>query len=100
MVIAEFTIVPSGVGPSVSEYVAKAQRVIQAHKSVKSQLTPMGTILEGELDEVLAVIREVHESTFDERVQRVLTLVKIDDRRDKVLSMQGKLDSVAAKLRE
>jgi len=98
MVIADITVVPSGVGPSVSEYVARAQRIIQAHKGVKSQLTPMGTILEGDLDEVLAVIREVHESTFDERVQRVLTLVKIDDRRDKVLSMQGKLDSVAAKL--
>lgn len=99
MVIAEVTIVPSGVGPSVSDYVARAQRVINAHKSVKSQLTPMSTILEGELDDVLAVIREVHNSTFDDRVTRVLTLVKIDDRRDKVLSMQGKLDSVASKLR-
>ena len=99
MVIAEITIVPSGVGPSVSDYVARAQRVISAHKSVRSQLTPMSTILEGELDDVLAVIREVHDSTFDDRVSRVLTLVKIDDRRDKVLSMQGKLDSVASKLR-
>lgn len=98
MVIAEITIVPSGVGPSVSEYVARAQRVIERHAEVKSQLTPMSTILEGELDAVLAVIRDVHESTFDERVKRVLTLVKIDERRDKGLSMQGKLDSVAAQL--
>jgi uncharacterized protein (TIGR00106 family) len=98
MVIAEITVVPSGVGPSVSDYVARAQKVIRRHGGVKSQLTPMGTILEGELDDVLAVIREVHESTFDERVKRVLTLVKIDDRRDKVLSMQGKLDSVTSKL--
>jgi uncharacterized protein (TIGR00106 family) len=75
-----------------------AQQVISRHKNVKSQLTPMSTILEGELDDVLAVIRDVHNSTFDERVTRVLTLVKIDDRRDKVLSMQGKLDSVASKL--
>ncbi len=98
MVIAEITVVPSGVGPSVSDYVARAQRVIARHKSVKSQLTPMGTILEGSLDDVLAVIRDVHDGTFDDRVTRVLTLVKIDDRRDKVLSMQGKLDSVASKL--
>ena len=100
MVIAEVTVVPSGVGPSVSEYVARAQRVIERHSDVKSQLTPMSTIIEGELDAVLAVIREVHECVFDDRVQRVLTLVKLDDRRDKTLSMQGKLDSVAARLRE
>ncbi len=99
MVIAEITVVPSGVGPSVSEYVARAQQVIQRHSDVKSLLTPMSTILEGELDAVLAVIREVHECTFDGQVKRVLTLVKIDERRDKSLSMQGKLDSVAAKLR-
>jgi uncharacterized protein (TIGR00106 family) len=99
MVIAEVTVVPSGVGPSVSDYVARAQRVIERHPNVKSQLTPMSTILEGEMDDVLAVIREVHENTFDDRVKRVLTLVKMDERRDKVLSMQGKLDSVAAKLR-
>lgn len=98
MVIAEITVVPSGVGPSVSEYVARAQQVIARHSEVKSQLTPMSTILEGEMDAVLAVIREVHECVFDDRVKRVLTLVKLDERRDKALSMQGKLDSVAARL--
>jgi len=100
MVVAELTIVPSGVGPSVSTYVARAQRVIERHTKVRSQLTPMSTILEGELDDVLEVIRDVHNSTFDDRVTRVLTLVKMDDRRDKELSMQGKLDSVAARMRE
>jgi len=98
MAIAEITVVPSGVGPSVSEYVARAQQVIDRHPEVKYQLTPMGTVLEGELDVILEVIKDVHNSTFDDRVQRVLTLVKIDERRDKPLSMQGKLDSVQARL--
>jgi uncharacterized protein (TIGR00106 family) len=98
MAIADITVVPSGVGPSVSEYVARAQQVIDRHPEVKYQLTPMGTILEGELDAILEVIKDVHNSTFSERVQRVLTLVKIDERRDKPLSMQGKLDSVRARL--
>lgn len=98
MVIAELTVVPSGVGPSVSEYVARAQQVIQRHPEVKSLLTPMSTVLEGEMSDVLAVIREVHECIFDEKVTRVLTMVKIDDRRDKTLSMQGKLDSVTGKM--
>ncbi len=98
MAIAEITVVPSGVGPSISEYVVRAQQVIRRHGNVKHQLTPMGTILEGELDDILAVIRDVHISTFDDRVKRVLTLVKLDDRRDKELTMQGKLDSVSSKL--
>ncbi len=98
MAIAEITVVPSGVGPSVSEYVARAQRTIARHSDVKYMLTPMGTILEGELDAILSVVRDVHNSTFDEHVSRVLTLVKIDDRRDKALTMRGKIESVQAKL--
>ncbi len=98
MAIAEITVVPSGVGPSVSSYVARAHRVIKKHSKIKCQLTPMSTILEGELDDLLAVIREIHNSTFDDQVKRVLTLVKIDERRDKELTMQGKLDSVESKL--
>jgi uncharacterized protein (TIGR00106 family) len=99
MAIAEITVVPSGVGPSVSEYVARAQRVLANHSDVKHMLTPMSTILEGDMDAILAAIRDVHDSMFDERVVRVLTLVKIDERRDKKLTMQGKIESVEAKLR-
>ena len=98
MAIAEITVVPSGIGPSVSDYVVRAIRVIEKHEGVRFQLTPMGTILEGDLDSILDVIRDVHNCAFDDRVKRVLTLVKIDDRRDKELTMEGKLSSVRSKL--
>ncbi|MBE9506076.1 MAG: MTH1187 family thiamine-binding protein [Chloroflexi bacterium] len=98
MAIAEITVVPSGVGPSVSDYVVRAIRVIEKHEDVQFQLTPMGTIVEGELDSILDVIRDVHNCAFDDRVRRVLTLVKIDERRDKGLTMEGKLNSVRSKL--
>ena len=98
MAVAEITVVPSGVGPSVSDYVVRAIKVIEKHEGVRFQLTPMGTILEGELDSILDVIRDVHNCAFDDRVDRVLTLVKIDERRDKVLTMEGKLGSVRSKL--
>ena len=98
MAIAEITVVPSGVGPSVSDYVVRAIRVIEKHEDVQFQLTPMGTIVEGELDSILDVIRDVHNCAFDDRVRRVLTLVKIDERRDKELTMEGKLSSVRSKL--
>jgi len=98
MPIAEITIVPSGVGPSVSDYVVRAIKVIEKHKDVRFQLTPMGTVIEGELDSILDVIRDIHNCAFDDRVKRVLTLVKIDERRDKALTMEGKLSSVRSKL--
>jgi uncharacterized protein (TIGR00106 family) len=98
MPIAEITVVPSGVGPSVSDYVVRAIRVVEKHKDVRFQLTPMGTVIEGELDSILDVIRDIHNCAFDDRVKRVLTLVKIDERRDKALTMEGKLSSVRSKL--
>jgi uncharacterized protein (TIGR00106 family) len=61
-------------------------------------LTPMSTILEGDLDDILALTREVHNCMFGEGVQRVYTTLRIDERRDKVLTMEGKLRSVESRL--
>ena len=57
----------------------------------------MGTILEGSLDQVLEAVRQVHEVPFALGALRVVTTVKIDERRDKKLTMSGKLESVAKK---
>ena len=99
MAIVNVSIVPLGTsGPSLSQYIARTIKVVERHGHVKYQLTPMGTILAGELDEVLSVIRQMHESVFDEGVQRVLTSITIDDRRDKPAKMEEKVRSVQNKL--
>jgi len=99
MAVAEITIIPSGTGsPSASTHVAKALRILQEEEDIKYQMTPMGTIVEGDLDRILLLAKRMHEVTFDESVHRVMTLLKIDDRRDKPLSMEGKLSSLMAKL--
>lgn len=99
MAIAEVTIVPIGLGTSLSDFVAEAVRV--AMKSgLKVKLTPTSTILEGELDDIMRVIREMHESQFLRGAKRVLTVIKIDDRRDKELTMEYKVEVVERKLRE
>jgi len=100
MAIAEVSVVPLGTGtPSVSEYVARAVKVLEQEKDMKYELTAMGTIMEGDLDRILAVVRKMHEETFGQGVARVLTTIKIDDRRDKAQTMKAKLDSVSRKLR-
>jgi uncharacterized protein (TIGR00106 family) len=99
MAIAEISVVPLGTKtPSVSQYVARAIKVLEKEKDIKYELTAMGTIVEGDLDRILAVVRKMHEGTFGEGVARVLTTVKIDDRRDKAQSMKEKVDSLKRKL--
>jgi uncharacterized protein (TIGR00106 family) len=99
MAVAEISIIPMGTkGPSVSKYIARAIRVLQKEKDINYEITSMGTIIEGDLGKILMVVRKMHEETFGKEVARVVTLVKIDDRRDKALSMSGKVDSLMEKL--
>ena len=99
MVIAEVSVVPIGTKtPSVSEYVAKSIKALMQQKKVKYQLTAMGTQLEGELSQVLDVVKRMHESVFGEEVRRVVTKITIDDQRDKRLTMDYKVQSVMKKL--
>jgi len=99
MVIAEVSVVPVGTKtPSVSRYVAKAIKILEEQKKVKYEVTAMGTILEGELEDVLDAVRKMHNSLFGGEVKRVVTRITIDDRRDKKISLDYKVRSVKEKL--
>ena len=98
--IVEVTVVPLGTGStSLSHYVASVEKILKRNKEIKSQLTPMSSILEGDLDKILKVIREMHEQPFLQGALRVSTRISIDDRRDKETSMASKLKSVREKLK-
>ncbi|OEF99014.1 hypothetical protein BHF71_10305 [Vulcanibacillus modesticaldus] len=98
MAIVEVTITPLGTATtSVSHYVAEVHKVLEK-ENLKYQLTPMSTIIEGDLDDILAVVRKMHEVPFERGALRVSTSIRIDDRRDKKASMEQKLKSVRAKL--
>ena len=99
MAVVFLTIAPLGTGtPSVSRYVAGVEKILRA-TTLKHQLTAMGTIIEGDLDEILAVVRKMHEHPFTQGAVRVSTLLKIDDRRDKEHTIERKMRSVEEKLR-
>jgi uncharacterized protein (TIGR00106 family) len=100
MAVVFVTIAPLGTAtPSLSRYVAGVERILQKSGLVH-QLTAMGTIVEGDLDAILAVVREMHEAPFGQGAVRVSTLIKIDDRRDKEHTIARKMRSVEEKLRE
>ncbi len=58
----------------------------------------MGTIIEGDLDLILALARRLHEAPFKQGAARVTTTIRIDDRRDKAGSIAGKIKAVQEKL--
>ena len=100
MAIVEVTIAPMGTGSAgISRFVAACHKVLEGEKDLKHQLTPMATIIEGDLDRIMAVIRKMHEVPFVEGAPRVSTLIRIDDRRDKEATMAGKLQSVMEKMK-
>ncbi len=98
--MAEISVLPLGTGsPSLSDYVAKAVEVLRK-RGLKYQVTAMGTLVEGELGEILEAVREMHEAVLEAGAQRVITTLKVDERRDKPLSLEGKVEAVRKRLEE
>ena len=99
MAIVEISVVPLGTNtPSISYYVAESQKILKAQDKVNYELTAMGTILEGELEDCLEIVKKMHDSPFDAGAKRVVTQIKIDDRRDITTSTDQKIQSVNEKL--
>ena len=101
MAIVEISVVPLGTGStSLSPYVAACEKELKEHSGdLKYELTAMGTIIEGDLDQILQLVRRLHEVPFKSGAERVSTSIKIDDRRDKSGSIKQKVQSVEDKLR-
>jgi uncharacterized protein (TIGR00106 family) len=98
MAVAAISVVPVGTGTaSISNYVANAVKIVK-DSGLKFELSSMGTNLEGDVADILEVVRKVHESCFEQGAVRVLTCMTLDDRRDKTLSIDGKKEAVKAKV--
>ncbi|HNR45369.1 MAG TPA: MTH1187 family thiamine-binding protein [Methanofastidiosum sp.] len=97
--IVEISFVPIGVGTSLSRYIAVVIDNIEK-SGLKYQLTPMGTIVEGEWKDISKLIDYSHNLIFEMGIERIITNIKIDYRLDKKSSMQDKIDSVKKKMVE
>jgi len=98
MIIAEFSITPIGAGESLSAYVAECMRIVR-ESGLPHELTAMGTIVEGDWDEVMAVIKACH-MAVRAKCRRVSTLIKIDDREARPGRIKAKVESVLKKLEQ
>jgi uncharacterized protein (TIGR00106 family) len=96
MVILEFSVSPLGAGESVSTYVARSLEIVE-QCGLDYQLHAMGTLVEGELDQVLEVMRRCIEAMAAD-CDRVTCSAKLDYRRGHAGRLHSKVASVEQKL--
>lgn len=91
MAVAELCLFPLGTeSPSVGRYLEPVIEVIEK-SGLKYMVCPMGTVVEGSVDEILELVKKCHEAILKAGAKRVVISLKIDDRVDKPLSIEGKL---------
>lgn len=95
MATADLTVIALGRPDlSASACIAEIQRRLAAQDRVRYVLHAMGTSLEGPTADVLAVVADLHEVPFGMGIERVYTVLKLDDRRDREQTLASKVDSV------
>jgi uncharacterized protein (TIGR00106 family) len=90
--LASFSVVPVGAGEALSEHVAKIMAIIDG-SGLDYRLGAMQTTVEGDEDEVLALIMKCHR-TMRQAFPRVLTSITIDDREGASKRLTGKVEDV------
>ena len=99
MALLQLTTIPLGTGtPSIASYVAEIQRELE-NSQLPFRLNDMGTVIEGNISELLAVIDKIYEIPFNKGAVRVVTQIVIDDRRDKKVCIGDKIAAVKHTLR-
>ena len=95
-VIAEIHIVPVGTAnTSLSRYISACINPVKQAQDISYQLTAMGTIIQGPLKRILELAQEMHQVSFTMGAKRVVTTINIDDRRDKLMTINSKVKAVS-----
>lgn len=95
--IADLTVIPIGVGTSLSKYVSACEKVLK-DAGLQTHLHAYGTNIEGEWDDVFAAIKRCHEVLHEMDAPRVSTVIKVGTRTDREQTMDDKVRSVEEKL--
>jgi uncharacterized protein (TIGR00106 family) len=93
--VVNFEVIPLGVGTSTSPYLAEILKMVDDSR-LDYRLTAMGTVVEGEWDEVMGLIRRCHQKVLSQ-ADRVMTYVTIDDRKGYTGCIESKVRSVEQK---
>ena len=98
MVLLEFSMSPLGKGESVGKYVSRSLEIVD-QSGVEYRLNPMGTVLEGEWNEVMDVVSQCYERMRKD-CNRISCTIKVDYRAGKKGRLSGKVASVEKRLKK
>ena len=96
MVLLEFSMSPLGEGESVGGFVARSLRIVR-DSGLDYRLHAMGTVIEGEWDEVFAVVRQCRDA-MREHADRITCVIKVDERAGAAGRLESKVASVTGRV--
>ena len=96
MVLLEFSMSPLGKGESVGKYVARSLEIVDK-SGLDYRLNPMGTVLEGEWEDVLDVVTQCYKKMRQD-CNRISCSIKVDYRKGAKGRLSGKVASVEKRL--
>ena len=96
-VVADLSVIPIGVGVSLSKYVAACEKVL-TEAGLTIRLHAYGTNIEGEWDAVFNAIKRCHDVLHEMGAPRVSAVIKVGTRTDRDQTMTDKIKSVEEKL--
>ena len=94
--LVEFSIIPIGSGSSIGDQIAEVLRIVDA-SGLPYKINPMGTVLEGEWDEIVKLIKKCHKKVMTSE-DRVVTTISIDDRKGKPNRIEEKVKSIERRI--
>jgi uncharacterized protein (TIGR00106 family) len=95
-VLVEFSILPVGSGSSLSKRLSEILEIVDS-SGLPYKVNPMGTVVEGEWDDLFRLIRKCHKKAL-KKEQRVVTRIVVDDRKGKTDRLEEKVKSIEKKL--
>ncbi len=94
--LVEFSIIPIGVGSSIGDQLAEVLKIVDA-SGMPYKVNPMGTVIEGEWDEVMKLIKKCHRAVM-QTGERAITALSIDDRKGKPNRIDAKVKSIERRI--
>ena len=91
-----FSIVPVGAGSSLGDQLAGVLKIVDA-SGLPYKVNPMGTVVEGEWDEVMTLVRKCHEAVM-KTGERAITTIAVDDRKGKPNRIEEKVKSIERRI--
>lgn len=98
MALLEISVTPVGTSQtSMSKFVTNAIRLAE-EEGFNYHISPTSTVFEGNVDELFELARDIHTQALKSESERVITNIKIEDREDKPLNLDGQINEVKTAL--